>query len=352
MNNEQNLNEMIALFQAELELCKIGPGQKLAILSENDVLADYANAFLQAGDNLGAETSHVNLKSDKQSGTAVHLSDVGNNPLKNDALAMQRLKQADMVVDLIFLLFSAEQIEIQRAGTRMLLVVEPFDILKRLFPREEIRRRVEVGERRIHAAKTLRFTNKAGTDVIYELAELNGPPPECVLTEYGYTDTPGRWDHWPSGFIATTGTVAGVNGKVVMDAGDLVLPQKKVLSTQIEFQIEEGMITQMDGEEDARWLKDYMDSFDDPRAFATSHIGWGLNEDALWDVTLPGICMDGRAYYGNVLFSTGPNIEFGGNNDTACHLDLPMKNCSLWLDDELIINEGEIIPSDLRAANS
>jgi hypothetical protein len=31
---------------------------------------------------------------------------------------------------------------------------------------------------------------------------------------------------------------------------------------------------------------------------------------------------------------------------------LPMKNCSLWLDDELIVNEGEVIPADLRAENS
>jgi len=349
MGDENKLNEMIKLFQTELGLCKVVPGQKLAVLSENDALADYAEAFLRAGDNLGAETVHVNSKSGEKSGADAHLSDLGNNRLKDDPDAMQTLKNADMVVDLIFLLFSAEQLEIQRAGTRMLLVVEPFEVLKRLFPTADIRRRVEVGERLIQESKSLRFTNRAGTDVVYELADLKGPPPECVLTEYGYTDTPGRWDHWPSGFVATTGTITGVNGKVVMDAGDLVLPQKKVLESPIEFIFNQGMITEINGEEDARWLKDYMDSFNDPRAFAASHIGWGLNEDALWDVTLPGICMDGRAYYGNVLFSTGPNTEFGGNNDTACHLDLPMKNCSLWLDDELIVNEGEVIPEDLRA---
>ncbi len=59
--------------------------------------------------------------------------------------------------------------------------------------------------------------------------------------------------------------------------------------------------------------------------------------------------MDGRAYYGNVLFSTGPNTEFGGDNDTACHLDLPMKNCSLWLDNDIIVKDGQVIPEDLQA---
>ena len=59
--------------------------------------------------------------------------------------------------------------------------------------------------------------------------------------------------------------------------------------------------------------------------------------------------MDGRAFYGNVLFSTGPNVELGGTNDTHCHLDLPMRGCTLYLDDELIVKDGEVIPEDMRA---
>ena len=41
-----------------------------------------------------------------------------------------------------------------------------------------------------------------------------------------------------------------------------------------------------------------------------------LNAACRWGVDLPGIGMDGRACYGNVLFSMGPDTEFGGNNDT------------------------------------
>ena len=138
MIDESNMKDMIDLFQVELELCNVGPDQKLAVLSEKNILTDYADAFLIAAANLGAETKHVNLHSQSSSGTDSHLSDLSNNPLKNDPDSMHILKQVDMVVDLIFLLFSAEQIEIQRAGTRVLLVVEPLEILKRLFPTEEI----------------------------------------------------------------------------------------------------------------------------------------------------------------------------------------------------------------------
>ena len=58
---------------------------------------------------------------------------------------------------------------------------------------------------------------------------------------------------------------------------------------------------------------------------------------------------DGRAFYGNVLFSTGPNNELGGNNDTPSHLDIPLRGCSLFLDSVPIVREGDIVPDELRA---
>ena len=91
-----------------------------------------------------------------------------------------------------------------------------------------------------------------------------------------------------------------------------------------------------------------MDSYNDSRAYAVSHIGWGTHTAAEWSVK--GIGMDGRSYYGNVLFSLGPNLEFGGDNDTGCHMDLPMRGCSAWVDGEKIIANGRILPDDMRAA--
>ena len=39
------------------------------------------------------------------------------------------------------------------------------------------------------------------------------------MTQYSFTDTPGRWDHWPSTFLFTNGDEDGVDGKVVVDRG-------------------------------------------------------------------------------------------------------------------------------------
>jgi len=57
---------------------------------------------------------------------------------------------------------------------------------------------------------------------------------------------------------------------------------------------------------------------------------------------------DGRAFYGNFLFSTGPNIHGGGKRSTPCHFDIPMRNCSVFLDGEPIVSKGDVVPDDQR----
>jgi 2,5-dihydroxypyridine 5,6-dioxygenase len=56
------------------------------------------------------------------------------------------------------------------------------------------------------------------------------------------------------------------------------------------------------------------------------------------------------SFYGNVLFSTGPNTELGGTNDTPCHLDLPMRGCSLWVDDVPVLEHGRVVHPEMRVA--
>src|SRR4029079_8295852 len=118
----------------------------------------------------------------------------GRHPLVGNELAMRTLKSADMVIDMVGLLFSREQAEIQAAGVRILRVMEPFHVLKQMFPTEDLRRRVEFAKGIMEKARQLRFPSAAGTDVTYQLGQYP------VISEYGYTYEPGRWDHFPSGF--------------------------------------------------------------------------------------------------------------------------------------------------------
>ena len=338
---------MVELFKSNLKLCKVGPGQTVAVLSEGEERADYAQAFLAASQLLDASAFQVNVPSRTAHGGFA--GNVGQTALAGNQAAINALKGADIVIDLMLLLFSDEQTEITDSGTRMLLVVEPIEVLARMFPTEELRRRVEFGQQILKEAKVMRVTSPAGTDVTYQL----GAYP--VMTEYGFTDQPGRWDHWPSGFLFTGGADDGVDGTVVLNPGDVICAFRRYVQTPVKFTIERGYVTDVHGDGlDAELLKNYMSGFDQ-KAFAISHIGWGLNEKADWHhmaVADPHkeIGVDALAYYGNVLFSTGPNTELGGTNDTPCHVDMPLRNCTLTLDDEVIVENGDIVVPEMRAA--
>jgi len=345
METPSQINEMTTLFRKELELCDVKAGEKVVVLSEMGRQTQYTSAFMVAARDLGGEVFNVNLPPASLV-ESLKPGAVGQTALAGNRSAIEALKSADLVIDLMFLLFSKEQLEIQAAGTRMLLVAEPPEILARLFPTQELRERVEAGEARLAKAQRLQFINPAGTEVMYELGQYP------ILTEYGFTDIPGRWDHWPGGFLATQSNDAKVHGRVVMDRGDILFPFNKYVQEPIEFTIRDGFIVEIKGGADAAMVREYMESFHDPRAYAVSHIGWGLNQLAQWEYLATGkptLGMDGRSCYGNVLFSTGPNVELGGTNDTPCHLDLPMKGCTLYLDEELIVKAGSIIPKDMQA---
>ena len=46
----------------------------------------------------------------------------------------------------------------------------------------------------------------------------------------------------------------------------------------------------------------------------------------------------------------GPNTEAGGKRNTPCHIDIPMRNCSVSLDGKAMTRNGEVIPKAQRAA--
>jgi 2,5-dihydroxypyridine 5,6-dioxygenase len=257
---------------------------------------------------------------------------------------MEALKASDLVIDLVKLLFSDAQLELQEAGCRVLLCVEPLEALARMFPTDEVRSQVELEGRLLGAAKVLRVTSEAGTDVTYHLGNYG------VLTEYGYTDEPGRWDHWPSGFALTHGTDDGVNGTVVLRGGDIfLLPVPQVVRERVELTIEAGYITAIAGDNlDALHLRNFFapaEATGDGEAFAVSHIGWGLNDRARWGINPAPVTInqDARAYAGNVLFSTGPNREVGGSRNTPFHLDIPLRGCSLLLDGQTVVDAGRVV---------
>lgn len=335
-------DKLVSLFQAEFERCKVRMGEAAVVLSGESGRPEYAKAAMEAIRNLGANVFEMRTPALRTSDVPgkPEVSIVGLTPISGNRLAVETLKQADFVVDLILLLHSPEQVEILKAGTRILMVVEPPEILERALPTGELRHQVEAGAEKLKRAQSLRIISDAGTDVEMRLGEYP------VMTQYGFTDEPGRWDHWPSSFLYTWPNEGGTNGRVVVNKGDFIWPLNKYLSGPITLVIKDGYIRTIEGGQDAQMLREQMKSFKDPEAYAVSHIGWGVDPRAKWDALLSqpeSVGTDPRSFAGNVQFSTGPNLEAGGKRHTLAHFDMPMLGCTLLLDGKPVIENGQLL---------
>jgi 2,5-dihydroxypyridine 5,6-dioxygenase len=263
--------------------------------------------------------------------------------------AVPAIRDADLMIDLTF----NHDARIRRfgrdEGLRTLVVLEPPEILERLMPLADDKRRVLAAQAAIRRARRLRITSPAGTELEGPLGQLRG---NC---QYGFADDPGHWDQWPGAFVTTYIDDNAAEGTVVIDAGDMIFPFKEYVRSPITLRIERGFIRAIEGGFDATYMRAVLESYRDPNVFAVSHLGWGLTKNARWDAlgqydkrATEG--QDGRAFYGNFLFSTGPNLSGGGTRAAACHLDIPLRGCSVFLDDQPMVLAGDVIPPEQRAA--
>lgn len=331
-----NHDELVKLFQIEFKLCKVTPDESAIVLSSERSHEGYAAAALQALLNIGAKA--FELKAVTPPGRKE--GSVGNTPVAGNRIALEALKAADFVVDLVFLLHSPEQAEILEAGTRILLVVEPPSVLMRQLPTEELRLSVKRGAAKLRKARSLRVVSEVGTDLQMKIGEYP------VIEQYGFADEPGRWDHFPSAFFYTWPNEGETNGRVVLSKGDLIWPLNKYLDTSVTLTIENGYIRDIEGGVDAEILRAAFESFDDPEAYAVAHIGWGVDPRSKFDALRSepaSVGNDSRSFAGNVQFSTGPNLEVGGTRATLGHFDMPMLGCTLLLDEQPVVLNGQII---------
>jgi len=140
----------------------------------------------------------------------------------------------------------------------------------------------------------------------------------------------------------------------VFQPGDvIILPYCRYVQDEVRLEIGQGHITRIEGGLDAAlmrdWLRDGEDFEGDRDPYAVSHAGWGLNPQCRWDsIALYGDAPErsraaARSFPGNFLFSTGPNTQGGGKRKTRGHYDVPMRGCTITLDNKVVVEEGRIV---------
>src|SRR3954467_3057161 len=108
-------NDLTALFRSELELCRVTTNVPVPPLTAGDLRSDYAQAFEAASGQLGARCFQLRIpvpaSADRQASRA-H----ARESLNENSAAIGALSGADIVIDLLNMVWSRAQVAILASG--------------------------------------------------------------------------------------------------------------------------------------------------------------------------------------------------------------------------------------------
>jgi 2,5-dihydroxypyridine 5,6-dioxygenase len=338
--------EAVVLFREELLLCNVQAAEKVLIVSDASTNPHYVAACFAAVLEIGAEAAQVVVPF--VDGTPDMAARRRAERLVPYEHIIDLMKRMNLVVDLtsVGFLHSERQVEMLSQGARMLRVREPIEVLQRLFPTREIKARVEAGARVLSTARQLHITTPAGT----KLSVDRGDRP--VFMQYGFADTPGRWDHWPTAQVVLAPAEETAHGTLVLTPGDII--GHRYAGSTVRLEVEHGRITRMDGEGlDVVLLRDHFARGQGTDADRVSHIGWGCDPRACYDALdryahYHTRGAEVRGVYGAVTVAFGSNADLGGSNRTPLHLDLGFRGARFLLDSRPIIERETFLIPELR----
>jgi 2,5-dihydroxypyridine 5,6-dioxygenase len=336
----------IDCFERVFALCKIGQGDAVAILSETQSRPSNVELAELALQRLGARPFHVILPTPRLESPVPIRSTGASNAVQQLGPVIKALAASVAVIDVTVegMLHAPELAEILAGGTRLYMISnEHPEVLERLMPKPALRPKVEAGATMMRGARQMRVLSEAGTDLVVDMQQAHR-----IGGNWGLADAPGSVSHWPGGLCACYPRNGAVNGTVVLDEGDVNLTFKRYLERPITLRLQNDFITAIEGKgTDAELMRAYFAAWGDRNAYATAHLGWGMNPDARWEALTMYDRADVngtelRVFAGNFLFSTGAN-KFA-NRFTLGHFDLPMRNCTVLLDGKPVVEKGRLVP--------
>lgn len=347
MLQERIEGKWIDCFARVFGRCAVTEGEEVAILSESQSRATNAQLAELALLRLGARPYHIVIPTPPQTSPVPVRSTGATDVIGHSKSVIAALSSAGFVVDCTVegMLHAPELPQILKGGARVLMISnEHPEALERLEPDAALETRVKAGMKLLRGAGTMTVRSAAGTDLTVSLqgAVAGGG--------WGYVARPGIMSHWPGGLCLCFPAAGSVNGTLVLDRGDVNLTFKRYLENPVALTIEADYVTDIEGTGvDAELMRSYFAAWGDKEAYATSHLGWGMNGSARWDAMTMYDRRDFngtelRAFAGNFLYSTGAN-EVAGRH-TLGHFDLPLRNCSVALDGVDVVCAG-VLQGDL-----
>jgi 2,5-dihydroxypyridine 5,6-dioxygenase len=181
-------------------------------------------------------------------------------------------------------------------------------------------------------AKKAKLTNEAGTEIEIPFAGRKGFSFSGVCHNSGDFASPPDIEAFVAPLEdATEGTLV-VNGSTSV-------PEIGVLVEPIQLDIRKGTITDIRGAEQAKMLKNKLDSYDDPNVFRIGELGIGLNP---WATRFTGISLIDEGIFGSAHLGIGQNVPYLGTIMAKTHIDLIVPKVTLELDGTTVLRNGKL----------
>lgn len=339
-------------FAEQLGRCDLRADESVVVLAETASRPELVETAWLAAQSTGAACARVVMPTPPNRGPVPIRSTGASVAIAGHAPTVAALRAADLVVDCTVegLLHAPELGDVLDAGTRILMISnEHPETFERLGHDPGLAERVALGKRWMSEASTMQVTSKAGTDLTVRLTGA------FFAGSHGATAQTGDIAHWPGGLVLAFPAAHSVDGTIVLAPGDVNLTFKDYVRSDVRLTIADDHIRSIDGEGvDAELFESYLAAFGEPEAYATSHVGWGMNTAARWDVLPLGDKSQTngtelRAFAGNFLYSTGAN-EVAGRFCRG-HFDLPMRHCTVSLDGRPVVEHGRLVAELSPPAN-
>jgi len=179
----------------------------------------------------------------------------------------------------------------------------------------------------------LRVTTKKGTDItMLTSGRIGNSCPGLVLS-------PGELGSPPDIEANISPLEDKSNGIIIVD-GSIPCPQIGLLSEPVELVIKQGKIISFYSENKflQNSLVQMFNKIKDDKAYILAECGIGLNDKA----KLTGNMLTDEGAQGTLHFGFGSNHTVGGINKVSFHLDFVIKNPTLWCDEFISIDNGNL----------
>lgn len=182
----------------------------------------------------------------------------------------------------------------------------------------------------IQNGHTIRVTTDKGTDISFSI-ENREPGYFCGMAKKPKETASASFEV----YIAPNEDT--MNGTLILDGSYGYIGK---VEDEVTITFKDGTLISATSKKDgAKKLLDYIESFNDKTMYKPGEFGIGLNKLS----KIRGVCyIEDESVYGTFHLGMGRNIALGGKQQAAGHFDIVTYKPNIYVDDMLIMKNGEI----------